>query len=274
MENRIKKAFDSLNKLGETQNCIITTEFLNLRLEELRLQYEHSLKIQAEREEQRAIKEEMRQQAIAEREIEKAQQQAELEERQFEAALAKARDEFAKANSVKQAEMQAKVSELEKMVAEAQANKERAISRAQQTRSGHVYVISNLGSFGANIFKIGMTRRLDPMDRIWELSDASVPFDFDVHAIIYTDDAPALETELHQRFSSRRVNVINQKKEFFNVTIQEIAQVVRERCGDIELTLVADASEYLQSEAFHRENGRSMSSNRQFNLINSQILQQ
>jgi hypothetical protein len=266
MENRINKAFDSLNKLGEMQYCSIATQYRDLRLEELRLEYEHALKVQAEREEQRAIKEEMRQQAIAERELERAQEEAEREERQYETALAKARAEFESASAAKQAEMQAKLAELEQMVAEAHANKERAISRAQQTRSGHVYVISNLGSFGANVYKIGMTRRLDPMDRIWELSDASVPFDFDVHAIIYTEDAPGLETELHQRFAARRVNAVNQKKEFFAVEIDEIAEVVRERCGDIELTLIAEAAEFLQSEAFHQENGRSLVAGRQFAL--------
>lgn len=264
MENRINKAFESLNKLGELQFCSIASAYRDLRLDELRLEHEHALKIQAEREEQRAIKEEMRQQAIAERELERAQQEAEREERQYETALAKARAEFESASAAKQAEMQAKLAELEQMVAEAHANKERAISRAQQTRSGHVYVISNVGSFGAHVYKIGMTRRLDPMDRIWELSDASVPFDFDVHAIIYTEDAPGLEAELHQRFAARRLNAVNQKKEFFAVTINEIAAVVRERCGDIELTLVAEAAEFLQSEAFHRENGRSLSANRQF----------
>jgi hypothetical protein len=264
MENRIQKAFDAINKMGEMQSCRISEAYKHLRMEELRLEHEHSLKVQAEREQQRAIKEEMRQQAIAEREIERAQQEAEREERQYEAALAKAREDFEKASATKQEEMKARLAELEQMVAEAHANKERAISRAQQTRSGHVYVISNIGSFGMNVYKIGMTRRLDPMDRIWELSDASVPFDFDVHAIIYTDDAPSLETELHQRFANKRVNVVNQKKEFFHVTIDEITAVVRERFGDIELTLVAEAVEFRQSDAFYRENGRSMADLRQF----------
>lgn len=138
------------------------------------------------------------------------------------------------------------------------------MSLAQQTRSGHVYVISNIGSFGTHVYKIGMTRRLDPMDRIWELSDASVPFDFDVHAIIYTDDAPGLESELHERFADRRINIVNERKEFFHVTIEEIAKVVRERCGDIELTLAAEAAEFLQSEAFRRENGKPLSGQRLF----------
>jgi hypothetical protein len=254
MENRITKSFEAINKLGLVQGCQIVDEYQRLRLEELRLEYEHALKVQAEREEQRAIKEEMRQQALAEKELERAQQEAEREERQYQAALDKAREEFERASSAKQAEMKSRLMELEQLVAEAHTNKERAISRAQQTRSGHVYVISNLGSFGTNVYKIGMTRRLDPMDRVWELSDASVPFDFDVHAIIYTDDAPGLENELHRRFTTRRVNMVNERKEFFHATIDEIAEVVRERCGDIELTLAAEAAEFLQSAAYWREN--------------------
>jgi hypothetical protein len=227
------------------------------------------LKLQAEREEQRSIKEEMRQQAIAAREIEKAQQEAEREEKQYETALAKARAEFEKASAAKQEEMQAKLAELEQMVAEAHANKERAISRAQQTRAGHVYVISNIGSFGSNVYKIGMTRRLDPMDRIWELSDASVPFDFDVHAIIYTEDAPALEAELHERFRDRRVNAINERKEYFYATMAEIAGVVKERFEEIELTMAAEAAEFLQSVAYHREHGSAFVHQRQFAISDS-----
>jgi hypothetical protein len=266
MENRIEKAYETLNKLGEMQYCSISESYKQARIEELRLEHEHALKVQAEREEQRSIKEEMRQQAIAAREIEKAQQEAEREEKQYEAALAKARAEFEKASAAKQEEMQAKLAELEQMVAEAHANKERAISRAQQTRAGHVYVISNIGSFGSNVYKIGMTRRLDPMDRIWELSDASVPFDFDVHAIIYTDDAPALEAELHERFRDRRVNAINERKEYFYATMAEIAEEVKERFAEIELTMAAEAAEFLQSVAYHRENGRAFVQQRQFAL--------
>lgn len=267
MENRIQKSFEAINKLGSLQGCRLSDEFRALRIEELRLEHEHALKIQVEREEQRAIREEMRQQAIAQRELERAQEEAEREERQYETALEKARQDFERASAAKQEEMRARLAELEQLVAEAHANKERAISRAQQTRSGHVYVISNIGSFGTHVYKIGMTRRLDPMDRIWELSDASVPFDFDVHAIIYTEDAPGLETELHQRFGDRRINVVNQRKEFFHVTIDEIATVVRERCGDIELTLAAEAAEFLQSEAYRRENGSHALINRVFGYL-------
>lgn len=274
MENRIRKSFEAVNKLGQMQECYMSEEYRDLRLEELQLEYEHAQKVQAEREEQRAIKEEMRQQAIAEKEAERAQQEAEREQRQYQAALEKARAEMARVDAEKEVDaqvqqekhsaMESRIAELEQMMAEANAKQERAMSLAQQTRSGHVYVISNIGSFGTHVYKIGMTRRLDPMDRIWELSDASVPFDFDVHAIIYTDDAPGLESELHQRFAERRINVVNERKEFFHVTIEEIAEVVRERCGDIELTLAAEAAEFLQSEAYRRENGKPLADQRRF----------
>ena len=274
MENRIHKSFEAINKLGQIQLCQLSEAYKALRIEELQLEYEHALKVQAEREEQRAIKEEMRQQALAEKEAERAQQEAERERRQYEAALAKAREEMALIDAAQAMDkevqeekhrlMESRIAELEQMVTEANQKGERAKSMAEQTRSGHVYVISNIGSFGTNVYKIGMTRRLDPMDRIWELSDASVPFDFDVHAIIYTDDAPGLESELHQRFADRRVNVVNERKEFFHVSIDQIAEVVRERCGDIELTLVAEAAEFLQSEAYRRENGKGLTGERIF----------
>jgi len=280
MENRIRKSFDAINKLGKMQECCLSEAYRDLRIEELQLEHEHALKVQAEREEQRAIKEEMRQQATAEKEAERVQQEAEREQRQYQAALEKARAEMAKVDAElemdaevqqeKHLAMEARIAELEQMMVEANAKQERAVSLAQQTRSGHVYVISNIGSFGTHVYKIGMTRRLDPMDRIWELSDASVPFDFDVHAIIYTDDAPGLESELHERFAERRINIVNERKEFFHVTIEEIAEVVRERCGDIELTLAAEAAEFLQSEAFRRENGKPLTDQRRFAVTYSE----
>jgi hypothetical protein len=116
-----------------------------------------------------------------------------------------------------------------------------------------VYVISNIGSFGENIYKIGMTRRLDPFERIRELGDASVPFQFDVHAVIYTEDAPTLENTLHRAFHFKRVNRVNERKEFFNVTVDEIAEVVRSHHGEVELTRMAEAEEYRKTKALRLE---------------------
>jgi hypothetical protein len=268
LRNRVEKAFSTINKLGAPQGCEIAKWFLTLKIEELQLTCEHAMKVQAEREEQREIKEQMRQEAIAARELERATQQAQDEERRRQIEVAKARRELEAAEiqhkSAKEQEtLRQRVAELEGRLAEATAEKERAVSRAQLTRSGHVYVISNIGSFGENVYKIGMTRRLDPMDRVWELGDASVPFDFDVHAIIFTEDAPSLESTLHSRFSDRRLNLINKRKEFFHVSIQEIAEVVREQCGDILLSEVAQADEFAQSEAMRRAVGKPLLSTRQ-----------
>lgn len=247
MEARIRKSRDAVNQSAEVQGCEITRDYLELKLRELRFAYEYQEKLQAEREEQRAIREQMREEEIARRELERAEQDAARDELRYADALARARSEVERVVGAKQQKMLEQISLLEQRLAEAQAARERAIARAQLTRSGHVYVISNIGSFGENIYKIGMTRRLDPMDRVRELGDASVPFTFDVHAIIWTEDAPGLETALHRAFDGRRVNQVNLRKEFFAVTLDEIARVVRANHGEIEFTLVAEAKEYRQS---------------------------
>lgn len=253
MEARIRKAWEAINGLNEINQCVITSEYLALKLDELRLAHEYQEKVQAEKEEQRRIREQMREEEQALRELEKARETAEREERRYEEALRKAREELARAEGAKQEKLLAQMAELERKLAEAHANKERAISRAQLTRSGHVYVISNVGSFGEHVYKIGMTRRLDPFERVRELGDASVPFEFDVHAILYTEDAPALENTLHRLFHARRVNLINERKEFFRVTIDEIAVAVTAHHGEIELTRIAEAPEYRKTLALLKE---------------------
>jgi hypothetical protein len=250
MEARILKAHEALNKLVSVQRAEITRPFLNLKLEELYLVHEHQEKLQEEKEEQRRIREEMREEEIARREIEKALEEAGREESRYAEALRKATADAEKAVGEKQAKLLAQIQLLQEKLTEAQANRERAVSRAQMTRSGHVYVISNIGSFGENIYKIGMTRRLDPLDRVRELGDASVPFKFDVHAVIYSEDAPALENKLHHKFHDRRVNRVNHLREFFQVSLDEIAGAVHEFHGEIELTLSAEAEEYRKTVAF------------------------
>ncbi len=179
METRIQKAFATINSLAQIQQSRLTPTYLDLKIQELRLTHEYQEKVQSEREEQRRIREEMRQEEIARRDFERAQQEAEREEKQYAALLEKARQEVVGAEGVKQQKLREQIEALEKKVAEIQVNKERAISRAQQTKSGHVYVISNIGAFGEEVYKIGMTRRLEPQDRVDELGDASVPFRFD-----------------------------------------------------------------------------------------------
>ncbi|WP_372066413.1 DUF4041 domain-containing protein, partial [Vibrio sp. 10N.261.49.A11] len=178
----------------------------------------------------------------------------EKEEKMLQKALEKARSELGQASEEQRAVFEAQLAELESKLQEAEEKGQRALSMAQQTRRGHVYVISNVGSFGEEVFKIGMTRRLEPMDRVKELGDASVPFSFDVHAMIYSDDAPSLEKELHKKFNEQSVNKINPRKEFFKTTIAEVKQAAEQQgLHEVHWTLKAEAAEFRESLAIAKE---------------------
>lgn len=258
MEARVRKAYEAINRLVDVQRCRIAPEYLDLKLSELFLVHEYQEQIQREKEEQRRIKEQMREEELAQRELERARVEAEKDEAKYQAALERARREVEQAAGAAQAKLLEQMAELERRLQEAHDNKERAIARAQLTRSGHVYVISNIGSFGEHIYKIGMTRRLDPFERIRELGDASVPFEFDVHAVIFSEDAPKLENTLHHEFEDRRINLVNERKEFFGVTIDEIAAVVRRHHADMSITLLAEAEQYYKTLALRRERQLSL----------------
>ena len=255
LEQEIKDAFALVNKNGLAfRNARIEPVFLKLRLEELRWAVAvQELKL-IEREEQRAIREQLREEERARREIEKAIKEAEKEERLLEKALAKARRELASAHESQKAEYEANLVSLQAKLAEAEEKGQRAVSMAEQTRRGHVYVISNIGSFGENIFKIGMTRRLEPLDRVKELGDASVPFSFDIHAMIFSDDAPTLEKELHRYFQKQAVNKVNPRKEFFGVPLSVIRQKIEQLgMNDVHWTMRAEAEEFRESRALSKE---------------------
>ena len=261
MENRIRKTYEDLNKLSQTTHCEITSNFLDLKLQELRLTHEYQERKYQEQEEQRTIREQMREDEKASREVEKAKQVAEQEERRYQDALEKARKEVESATGNDQEKLLSQIEELQKRLAEAGRNKERAISQAQLTKSGHVYIISNIGSFGENVYKIGMTRRLEPMDRVKELGDASVPFPFDIHAMIFCENAPELESRLHKLFNNRRINRENERKEFFRVSLDEIVRVVHEIDKELKIcksevifTKVAEATDYRKTLARERQN--------------------
>ncbi len=195
---RIEKLANNLEKSAATLECGFDLDYIQLKFEECKLQYQFTLKKQEEIAEQKLIKEQIREEQRAIKEFQKAIADAEKEEKMYRNLLDKAQQELAKASEQERSEMEQRIAILEQQLAEAEAKEERAKSMAEQTRKGHVYVISNIGSFGEDVYKIGLTRRLEPMDRVKELGDASVPFPFDVHAMIYTDDAPALETALHR----------------------------------------------------------------------------
>lgn len=249
MKERMHKLFDAINKLGKGFQVYIDSEYLYLKEKELILEYEYQAKKQKEKEEMRAIQEELREEEKAKREFEQAQKEAEKEESLYQKALDKARREFESSTGAKHDELQSQIEKLEQELKEAQEKKERALSMAQQTKRGHVYIISNIGSFGENVYKIGMTRRLEPNDRVRELGDASVPFQFDIHAMIYSDEAPTLENELHKAFNNRKVNMLNYRKEFFKVTLDEIEQKVKEIGLEAEFSRVPEAMEYRETIA-------------------------
>lgn len=257
IEDRIRSAYKAVNKLGEAQTSYISLGYRDLKFEELRLVHEYQEKLQAEKEEQYRIREQMREEARAQRELEKAQKEAEKEEKRYQVALDRARREIEKSTGEKHNKLQSEVQRLNELLLEAQANKERAMSRAQMTRSGHVYIISNIGSFGDHVYKIGMTRRLDPEDRIRELGGASVPFRFDIHAMIYSEDAPTLENALHQILEKRSVNRINARKEFFNASLEEIEEIVRQQDVNAEFIRIPPAEEFRKTQAIITEEAQA-----------------
>lgn len=249
MKERMQKIFDAINKLGQGFQVYLNAQYLDLKQKELILEHEYQAKRQQEKEEMRAIQEELREEEKAKREYEQTQREAEKEEANYQKALDKARKEVELTTGEKHDKLLSQIDELEKELREAQEKKERAMSMAQQTKRGYVYIISNIGSFGENVYKIGMTRRLEPVDRVKELGDASVPFQFDIHAMIYSDEAPTLENELHKAFNNKKVNMLNFRKEFFNVTLDEIEQKVKESGFEAEFSRIPEAMEYRETLA-------------------------
>ncbi|MCG3183803.1 MAG: hypothetical protein ICCCNLDF_01912 [Planctomycetes bacterium] len=259
MRKRIEKSFETINNLVARWKLSLTNQYLQLWLEELTLTHEHKEQLEREREEQRIIRAQIREEERARREAEKAKEDAEKAEREaqekteatrklLEAARLEARTEEA-------AKYEEQLAQLETLLIEAHANSQRAASMAELTKAGHVYIVSNIGSFGEDVYKIGMTRRMEPLERVKELGDASVPFYFDVHGMIFAEDAPKLENDLHNLFWHRRLNLVNDRKEFFKVSMQEIVDGCNSVGLEVELTLVAEAKEFRQSEAIRRETG-------------------
>jgi len=254
MQRRIQSSYDQINKLVANWECTLNKDYLANRISELELVYEYEEQKQKEKEEQARIREQIREEEKAAREAAKAEEEANKEEAKYEELLRKAEQDAAAAGAKDKAKLNARIEELQQRIAEIE-EKKRAISQAMLTKTGHVYIISNVGSFGDNIYKIGMTRRLEPMDRVKELGSASVPFPFDVHAMIRSSNAPALENALHNHFSERRLNLENQRKEFFRVTIDEIRaelEILKAKLNidsELSLTLLAEAKEYRMSEA-------------------------
>jgi hypothetical protein len=253
LEREIRDAFSLVNLNGLAfRDARILPAYLDARLEELKWAViTQELKLRA-REEQRRIQEQMREDEKVRREQEQAIKEAQDKEEAIKSALEKARLEAEHANAQERAKFDAQIVELTRRLTEAEAVKQREISMAQLTRAGNVYIISNIGSFGEQVFKIGMTRRREPMERIWELGGASVPFEFDVHAMIYSEDAPTLEKTLHDEFQDLRINKMNYRKEFFRLPLGRIKDFVAAKGLTAAFTLEAEAREYRETRALEK----------------------
>ncbi|MGL1958631.1 MAG: DUF4041 domain-containing protein [Colwellia sp.] len=246
---RIERVATDLEKSAISLKCGFSQGYVKLKFDECELQYQYKLRDQQEKEEQAAIKEQMREEQKAIREYERVLVKAQKEELLYRDALDAARKELELAGNKDKDELNNRIALLESQLKEAEESEKRAKSMAEQTRRGHVYVISNIGSFGEGIYKIGLTRRLEPMDRVKELGDASVPFTFDVHAMIYSDDAPALESQLHREFTNHRVNQVNHRKEFFTLDLHAIKSKAIEITGsELDFTMTALAEDYYETK--------------------------
>ena len=250
MKQRIQKSFDKLNKLNDVNLICITPEFLELKFKELALAYEYERKRQEEKEYILEQKEIQRENAKVQKELEEQRKKLEKEQSHYLNVLNRLRDQLEAENDEEQKKLiiekieNAKddVSKLDDAIREVDY-------REANERAGYVYVISNIGAFGKDVYKIGMTRRLDPQDRIDELGGASVPFKFDVHAFIFSADAPKLETALHKAFADKRLNLMNNRKEFFMVTLEEIEKVVKENHDrTVDFTYEPIAEQFRESE--------------------------
>lgn len=237
---RLSKAAATIEKLGKTMDIRITSEYHRARLYEIELTADYLAKVEEERERTRAEREQLRDQQLAEREMEREKARLAKEQAHYQNALAKALAGGASQEAIQ---------ELEAKLAETGAELEKVISREANIRAGYVYVISNIGAFGEGMVKIGLTRRMEPMDRVRELGDASVPFRFDVHALIFSNDAVGLETRLHQALADRKVNQINQAREFFYANPAEVRELLAKIDGShlLEYTELPEAAEWRAS---------------------------
>ena len=246
---KINASATAISKLGSIMGISITAKYLDLKLQEAHLALEYQLKKQQEKEEAREARAQIREAAKLQKEIEEQRRKIEKEQAHYQKALLTVLKQLETVPESDKADLLAKREELEKELGIIEVSLKDIDYREANQRAGYVYIISNIGSFGENIYKIGMTRRLDPQERVDELGDASVPFNFDVHAMIFSDDAPALETALHHAFEDKKLNMVNHRREFFHVTLDEIKKVVKNNFDKtVEFIDVPDAEQYRISE--------------------------
>ncbi len=257
---RLDSSREAISKLGTIMGVSITNTYYRLKIEELQMALEFAIKKQEEKEELKAAREELREAAKLQKEIEEQRRKIEKEQTHYQTALINIMKAIEKASEDERAELEAKKAEIEKELGDIEIALKDIDYREANQKAGYVYVISNIGAFGENVYKIGMTRRLEPQERVDELGDASVPFSFDVHAMIFSDNAPALENALHKAFENRKINMVNQRKEFFNVSLEEIKEVVKKNFDKtVEFFDTPEANQYRISREMKKENSYAMS---------------
>lgn len=243
---RIYKISEQISKLGTIMSISITPAYIQLKIDEVKLALDFQQKKQEEKEIQKELRAQEREEARVLKEIEEERKRLKKEQAHYQNALNTILSQIEKNGETE--ELLAKKAQLENQIDDAAVAIENVDYREANRKAGYVYIISNIGAFGDNVYKIGMTRRLDPYERVDELGDASVPFDFDVHALIFTEDAPALETALHKAFENRKINKINHRREFFAVSLDEIKEEVRKNFDKtVEWVDIPEAEQYRQS---------------------------
>ncbi|WP_232792419.1 DUF4041 domain-containing protein [Actinacidiphila yeochonensis] len=237
--DRLYKSRETIAKLGATMHIRISDSYHNARVRELELTSDFLQKKDEEKEAQREVRAREKEEAAVQRELDREREKLHKEQGHYEAVIERLR---ARGEHTAVSEMQAKLVEIEDALRSVE-------SRAANIRTGYVYVISNVGAFGDRMVKIGLTRRLEPLERVQQLSGAAVPFRFDVHALIFSKDAVGLETQLHQEFAARRVNRVNGRKEFFHVTPAEVRDALQRYAGQhlVEFTEEPEALEWRAS---------------------------
>ena len=242
------------NHMIEPSLLAFITEIKAPFLRAVEIEYQYYVKREKAREEQAAIREQIRQEAAERKQLEEERKQVEKEEQKFHLEIKNISEQISTSEDDAQTKLlKERLAELESQLAAVSVKKEEIIN-LQNGKAGYVYIISNLGSFGDKMFKIGMTRRIDPQDRVDELGSASVPFKFDVHSFIFSEDAVSLESELHKRLNDRRVNKINMRKEFFNCSIEELEKLVLEIEPTAPFTTTMLAEQYRQTLELEAEN--------------------
>ncbi|MGP9683997.1 DUF4041 domain-containing protein, partial [Brachybacterium sp. AOP3-A1-3] len=237
---RLVRAKEQIEKQGSMIDLAVDEGYHRLRLQEIELAARHHEAVAAEKALDRERREELREQRRAEQELRAEKERLEKERTHYLNSISRLR---AAGDNAQADELQAKLGQIDEEIAQADY-------RAANIRAGYVYVISNIGVFGEGVVKIGMTRRLDPMDRVKELGDASVPFTFDVHALFFSDDAVAVEAQLHREFATQRLNQVNTRKEFFRVTPAEVLEALKKQhVSVLEFRTDAEAEDYRTSQA-------------------------